>query len=98
MIPPSQNLDWRGWRNAADAAAKGGRWADAAAALQRAAALNPGEAAIARDLSAALSNLGRSDEALTAMEKALALDPTSFPDRLTYAELLFDANRKRDAA
>lgn len=82
----------------ADAAAKLGHWSEAVAALERAAALNPGEARIARDLSAALSNLGRSDDALTAMEKALALGPTNFPDRLTYAELLFDANRKRDAA
>jgi hypothetical protein len=32
------------------------------------------------------------------MEQALALEPANFPDRLTYAELLFDANRKADAA
>jgi tetratricopeptide (TPR) repeat protein len=95
---PSYNLDWRGWCQRATAAASAGRWGEAAAALEQAAAINPGEAAIARDLSRALSNLGRSDEALAAMEKALALDPENFPDRLTLAELLFDAGRKPEAA
>ena len=97
-MSPSQNLDWRGWCNKADAAGKLGRWGDAVSALQQAAALNPDDAEIARNLSSALSNLGRFDDALAALEKSLALDPGNFSDRLTYAELLIDAGRKRDAA
>ncbi|MEA3066792.1 MAG: hypothetical protein QOK41_199 [Sphingomonadales bacterium] len=82
----------------ADAAARLGRWGDAAAALERAAALNPSEAAIPRNLGAALSNIGRFEGALEALKKAVALDPGNVQDRLTYAQLLIDTGRKRDAA
>ena len=94
----AEHLDWRGWCNVADAAIRAGRWPEAAAALQRAAALNPEEPAIARNLGAALSTLGRTEEALAAMERAVALDPGNVQDRLTCAQLLIDAGRKHEAA
>jgi tetratricopeptide (TPR) repeat protein len=82
----------------ADAAARVGRWGEAATALERAAALNPGEAAIARNLGAALSNIGRSEDALAAFRKAVVLDPGNVHGRLIYAQLLIDAGRKSEAA
>lgn len=82
----------------ADSAARAGRWADAATALERAAGLNPDEAAIPRNLGAVLSNIGRSDEALAAFRKAVTLDPEHVHGRLIYAQQLIDAGHKREAA
>jgi tetratricopeptide (TPR) repeat protein len=98
IIASARPVDWRAWCSTADAAARLGRWADAATALERAAALNPNDAAIARNLGAALSNIGRLEEACAALKRAVDLDPGNVQDRLTYAELLIDTGRKRDAA
>jgi tetratricopeptide (TPR) repeat protein len=97
VIASAQRSDWRAWCNMADAAARLERWADAATALERAAALNPMDAAIARNLGAALSNMRRFEEALTAFKTAVALDPGNFQGRLTYACLLNDMGQYRDA-
>jgi tetratricopeptide (TPR) repeat protein len=81
----------------ADAAARLGRWADAANALQRASALNPTNASIARNLGAALANLGRFEEAVAACKTSVALEPDNIRGRLSYANLLIDLGRRRDA-
>jgi tetratricopeptide (TPR) repeat protein len=81
----------------ADAAAKLGRWADAARALERAAGLNPADPLVASKLGSALWKLGRFEEALRSLKGAVALDPDNVQTRLTYADLLIDTGRYSDA-
>ena len=52
-----------------------GRWQQAVAHLRRALQIDPGQAAVHGLLAEALLKLGRSDEALTEQQKAVALDP-----------------------
>src|SRR4051794_1499681 len=89
--------EWRSWCDVADAAAKDGRWNDAVTALKRAAALNPGEARIVRNLGSILSSMGRAEEAVAAFHDVVLLDPGDVQSRLTYAQLLIDTGRKADA-
>jgi tetratricopeptide (TPR) repeat protein len=98
VIASTVRSDWRAWCETAEAAARLERWADAADALERAAALNPHDAAIPRNLGAALSNIGRSEEAIAALRRAAALEPDYVHGRLIYAQALIDAGRKREAA
>ena len=65
--------------------------------LRRASAADPRDAAIARSLGAALSNAGRTEEALAALKTAVSLDPANVQDRLNYAQLLIDLGHQRDA-
>ena len=97
IIASAHRSDWRAWCNVADAAARLERWTDAAAALERAAALNPIDAAIARNLGAALSNIGRFEEALEVFKNGVALEPGNLQGRLAYARLLIDMGQDRDA-
>ena len=98
MIVPTPELDWRGWCDRADAAARLQRWPDAVTALQRAAALNPQDAVTARNLGAALSNAGRSDEAVIAYETAIRLAPDDILARLCCARLMIDLGRHGEGA
>lgn len=50
-----------------------------------------------RNLGAALSNMGRFEEALEAFKTAVALDPGNVRNILSYARLLVDLGRPRDA-
>ena len=93
----SAQRDWRIWCNAAHAAARLERWTDAANALERATALNPNDAAIAGALGTALSKAGCCEEALAVFKRLAALDPANLQGRLTYARLLRDMGRYRDA-
>src|SRR5947209_41900 len=90
-------LDWPTCAGTPDHAASSGRWSDAVHALQQAAALKPGDATIARNLGAALANVGRSDEALVAYEAGSAIDRISTRGRLDYAQLLINLGRRNDA-
>jgi tetratricopeptide (TPR) repeat protein len=96
-IASAHQSDWRAWCKTADAAARLERWADAAAALERAASLNPKDAAIARNLGAALSNMSHPEQALAALRTAVALDPDNAQGRLTYARLLNELGQYREA-
>jgi tetratricopeptide (TPR) repeat protein len=98
MITSADRSDWRAWCNRADVAARLGRWDDAAVALEQAAALNPGEAAIHRNLGAVLTSIGRFEEGLAQFKKATELDPGNVQGRLDYAGFLIDAGRKKEAA
>lgn len=98
VIATTLRSDWRAWCGAADAASRLERWAEAAAALERARGLNPHDAAIFRNLGAALSNIGRSKEAVEAFGKAVTLEPEYVHGRLVYAQMLIDLGRKREAA
>lgn len=97
IIANPNRSDWRAWCDKADAAARLGRWPEVATALQKAAALNPTDASIVRNLAASLSNMGRLEEALEAFKTAVAINPGSVRDRLSYARLLIDLGRPRDA-
>lgn len=96
-VASAHRSDWRAWSNAAHAAARLERWADAATALARATALNPNDAAIANALGTALSNMGRFQEALAIFKRLAALDPANLQVRLTCARLLRDMGQYRDA-
>lgn len=98
VIATAARSDWRAWCSMADAAARLERWADAAAGLEHAAALNPHNASISRNLGAALSNIGRSEKALEEFRKAITLEPEYVQGRLVYAQMLIDLGRKREAA
>jgi tetratricopeptide (TPR) repeat protein len=65
--------------------------------LSRAFQCDPGDAAIARNLGAALSNVGRLGEALATFKAAVAVDPDNVGGRLSYARLLIDLGRQGDA-
>jgi tetratricopeptide (TPR) repeat protein len=76
---------------------RAGRVEDGVHWLRRASGAAPGDAAIARDLGSALSNVGRPGEARTALETAVALDPGNVRGRVGYARLLIDLGRQSDA-
>jgi tetratricopeptide (TPR) repeat protein len=93
VIASAAPSDWHAWCNVANAAVRLERWADAAEAFERAAALNSRDAGIARNLGGALSNIGSFDKALAALKKAVALDPDNVQGRLGYARLLIDTGQ-----
>lgn len=89
--------DWRAWCDIADRAAAAGRWPEVVTALQQAAALNPTNPAIPRNLAGVLLNMGRSEAALDAFQRVIEIDPANIRDRLGYAGVLVDLGRPRDA-
>ena len=66
----------RAWSTAGFLYAEKNRFADAAAAFERALALDPKDAATQFNLGFALQRLGRHDHALLRFQKAVALQPT----------------------
>ena len=64
-------------------------WEAADASFERALALNPGSARIRRDHAGFLSAMGRPDEAVAEIERALVLDPVSLITRAEYGWILF---------
>jgi tetratricopeptide (TPR) repeat protein len=82
----------------ADALMDAGRYADAAALLERATAAAPGDAGLVFRLGVAYGNSGRDEEALAAFERAVALDPRHAEARYDLGALLFKAGRFEEAA
>ena len=86
--------DWRSWANYGDALAGLDRWPDAASALRRAVALNPGEPPLQENFASALARAGFHDEAADYLKAMLDAEPDDAGVRLTLARLLADLGRQ----
>jgi len=65
--------------------------------LERAVAMNPNSGDVLFMMAAGLSNQGRSEEAMLYFEKALAIDPLAYGDRVNYALTLHRLGRFAEA-
>ncbi len=79
--------DWRVWNNLGNQLAALEQWDPAISALQKATQLNPREAAIRRNLAAALNSAGLVEEAARQLRTATTLDPTDVEIYLSLARL-----------
>jgi tetratricopeptide (TPR) repeat protein len=97
VVSAARPDDWRGWSNYGEALAGLEQWDEAATALRKALALNPGELSIQLNFAGALTKAGFYAEATDQLRAMMDQGADDAGTRLTLSRLLADVGRHQDS-
>ncbi|HEV8408374.1 MAG TPA: tetratricopeptide repeat protein, partial [Sphingomicrobium sp.] len=96
-IADAAPADWRAWANLGNAYATAQAWSEAAVALSKAAALNPGELTVQRNAGSAFLQLNQPENAIRHLTAVVGAQPKLVEDRILLARALAWAQRHDEA-